>query len=84
MENKKIGGFAGCNRYDVDYTLKDDFLKLGNPLATKMYCANMNIEKKFFENLAKVKHIKIENQKLFFLDASNTVLIEAIPENKEK
>jgi heat shock protein HslJ len=77
VENKRINGNAGCNRYNANYTIKDSLMTFGPALSTKMYCNNMNIEKQFLGLLKKVSYFKYKNDSLIFFSKQNQKLISS-------
>lgn len=64
FESKRINGNAGCNSYGTNFNIEGDHIKFGLPIATKMMCENMNIEKTFFTCLHKTAYYKIIDNKL--------------------
>lgn len=77
IENKRVSGNAGCNRYNTTYTIKDSLMTFGPALSTKMYCNNMNIEKQFLGLLKKVSYFKYKNDSLIFFSKQNQKLISS-------
>ena len=66
LDAKKISGNAGCNSYGTDFTIEGDQIKFGIPIATKMMCSNMKIEKAFFDCLQNTSYYKIVEGELIF------------------
>jgi len=64
FDSKKISGNAGCNSYGTDFSIEADQLKIGIPVATKMMCTNMKIEKAFFSCLQNTSNYKLVDGKL--------------------
>jgi heat shock protein HslJ len=61
---KKIMGKAGCNNFNVPYTLKGSKLSFGAGATTKMACPNLDWENKFFEMLPQVKSVSQQGSKI--------------------
>ena len=73
---KKVNGFAGCNRFFGGYELNQSMLKFGNMGSTKMFCEDKSaLEDKYFRALGEVQSFKSESDKLFLL-AGSTVILE--------
>jgi len=66
FDAKKISGNAGCNSYGTDFSIEGDQLKFGIPVATKMMCTNMNIERVFFDCLQNTSYYKYIDGNLMF------------------
>lgn len=66
LETKKISGNAGCNSYGSDFSIEGNQLKFTTPVATKMYCSNMKIEKTFFNCLRTTSNYKFVDGSLTF------------------
>ncbi|WP_103071539.1 META domain-containing protein [Aquimarina sediminis] len=82
-ELKTISGFAGCNTFSSKYTVKDDIISLGYPMATKMYCEkNAAIEQEFFKTLVLIKTKAIEKDSLLLKDSNNKILFSGIKTNE--
>jgi heat shock protein HslJ len=72
---KKVSGFAGCNRFFGGYELNQSTLKFGNIGSTKMFCQDKSeIEDKYFKALGEVQSFKSESDKLFLLTGERIVL----------
>jgi heat shock protein HslJ len=72
---KKISGFAGCNRFFGGYELNQSTLKFGNTGSTKMFCQDKSeIESNYFKALGEVQSFKSENEKLFLLSGEKIIL----------
>ncbi len=61
---KQISGNAGCNSYGVDFSIEGNQIKFGIPVATKMMCSNMKVEKTFFNCLQNTSQYKLVDGKL--------------------
>lgn len=72
---KKVSGFAGCNRFFGGYELNQSTLKFGNTGSTKMFCQDKSeIEGKYFKALGEVQSFKSESGKLFLLAGEKIIL----------
>lgn len=65
-KENKISGFAGCNRYNGNFTKKENTITFNGIISTKMYCQNMPVEKEFLTALSKTTSYKISENKLVF------------------
>jgi len=79
LNTKKINGNAGCNSYGTDFTIEGDQIKFGIPIATKMMCTNMKIEKIFFDCLQNTSHYKIVDGALKLYSKDSKELLTCIP-----
>jgi heat shock protein HslJ len=68
FDAKKISGNAGCNSYGTDFSIEEDQIKFGIPVATKMMCTNMKVEKAFFNCLQNTSQYKLVDGELKFYD----------------
>ncbi len=82
LEGNKISGFAGCNQYNGSFIKKDNTITFNGIVATKMYCKNISVEENFLKALSNTVSYKITENKLLFLDKSDTVLITFIESEK--
>ncbi len=64
LDTQKIAGNAGCNSFGATFFIDGEKLTFKNPVKTKMYCSNMNIENAFFECLAKTASYQTLNNEL--------------------
>lgn len=72
---KKINGFAGCNRFFGGYDLNQSALKFSNTGSTKMFCQDKSeIEDKYFKALSEVQSFQSESGKLFLITGEKTIL----------
>ncbi|KND59783.1 Heat shock protein [Candidatus Burkholderia verschuerenii] len=53
---RRVSGFAGCNRFNGTYTLKDGKVAFGPPAATRMACASSAgaLEQPYLDGLAHI------------------------------
>jgi heat shock protein HslJ len=64
VEDKKAGGFSGCNNYGGTIQVLDDqYFKIDNIMATKKYCNGVK-ESDYFSHLESSNRYKIEKMKL--------------------
>jgi len=75
FKDGQISGNAGCNRYCATYTLNGSDITFNLGMVTKMYCANIKIEKTYFECLSKVKTYKLLGDAITFYGADNSELM---------
>lgn len=66
MNDGKVTGFAGCNRFFGHYQLTGEGLRLGRMAATKMMCSapEMAVEDAYLQQLTQVSRFTIENGQL--------------------
>lgn len=69
MNDQRVYGFAGCNRFQGSYQLTGEGLRLGRMAATKMMCSpeQMLVEDAFLQAL--------ENSRQFDIEADQFILI---------
>jgi len=65
-KTNNLSGKAGCNRYGTSFSIEGDQLKFGIPVATKMSCTNINIERAFFDCLQNTSYYKYIDGNLIF------------------
>jgi len=82
LDAKKINGNAGCNSYGADFTIEGDQINFGIPIATKMMCTNMKIEKTFFDCLQNTTYYKIVDGslKLYSKDGTEQMACSKVEE----
>ena len=71
----QLSGNAACNRYGTSFKIEGNSISFGLPIATKMMCSNMKIEKAFFSCLSQAASYKILNDKLIIYSKDQTELI---------
>lgn len=64
VNDKKITGSAGCNRYNASFDLADGYLTVSSGATTRMACPNLEGEKKFIELLSGTNNIEIDGNML--------------------
>lgn len=75
MNDGRVNGFAGCNRFFGNYQLTGEGLQLGRMAATKMMCGGteMAVEDALLENLANVHSFAIEQGGLLLNHSTGTL-----------
>ena len=68
----KVGGKAGCNTYGTTFYKSGNTITFDIPVATKMMCSNMNIEKAFFNCLQNISQYKLVDGNLTFYSKDGT------------
>lgn len=71
----KVYGFAGCNSYSGDYSIKDKNLKISDLNSTEVYCANYDIERKFLRLLSESDNYSITSEILRIYNSGKIVMI---------
>ena len=72
LNEDRVMGVGGCNRYSGSFKLEQDKLTFGNLMSTKMACPNMGLESQFLSLLnAKTLPYKIENGMLYIGEGDN-------------
>ena len=74
LDENKVSGFAGCNRFNGNFIKEGNTIKFNQIISTKMYCTNMKIEKSFFNLLSNTVKYKILDGKLLLLDKKDSTL----------
>lgn len=69
-KDKRVTGFAGCNRLTGGYELKDDQLHFTGVATTRMFCPDPNPETALLRALEATSRWKVEDRTLDLLDAS--------------
>lgn len=74
-QDRKLTGYAGCNRMTGSYTLEGEALRFGHTATTKMACVKgMDTEDAFLKALGQVRHWHIEGEHLILSDEFGNVL----------
>jgi heat shock protein HslJ len=72
--DSRATGFAGCNRYFAQYSLRGDSLKFESPGATKMFCeASDSLERAFLGMLPEVVTYQVSDTALTLTTKSGLV-----------
>lgn len=71
----RVTGFAGCNQYFSNYTVKRSAIRFSGTGSTKMFCEDaMNIENKYLETLGYVRSFRIEDNRLLLMKGDSVLL----------
>jgi heat shock protein HslJ len=69
-EDNKVSGFAGCNGFGGNYTLKNNStITIDNVISTKMACPDLAIENNLFRVFENTNNFIVKGDTLFFNDA---------------
>ena len=72
---KKISGFAGCNRFFGSYKTENTAITFSGMGSTKMFCQDTQAtEDAYFKVLETIQSYKIENDKLLLLAGDRVVM----------
>ncbi len=74
-DEKKVSGYAGCNRFFGVYEISDNNLKFGNLASTKMFCPEMELESSFLKRLADVDRFEVSDSKLSLFSEKEKILV---------
>jgi heat shock protein HslJ len=74
LDSGKIHGFAGCNQVSGRYEVKEDSLKFGPLMSTKMFCPQMKTETAFLKALESTAKWKLKEQELELLGTGGELL----------
>lgn len=72
---KRVAGFAGCNRYFSQFEVGEGTLAFQQAGATKMACPNLALEDQFLAAFNKVKAYECTANGLRLLDENKTVVL---------
>ena len=76
-QDRKLTGYAGCNRMIGSYVLEGDGLRFSQTATTKMACMKgMDTEQAFLVTLDQVRHWQIEGEHLTLADESGKALAQ--------
>ncbi|HEY3429245.1 MAG TPA: META domain-containing protein [Cyclobacteriaceae bacterium] len=74
-QQKKISGFAGCNRFFGSYQTENSSITFSGMGSTKMFCQDtMKVEDDYFKALGTVQSYRREGDKLFLLAGDRVVM----------
>lgn len=76
LENRKITGLAGCNRFNTTYILTDNIINISPAVTTRMACPNLQGEAKFLQNLRGELQISMPDSSTLRLVKDNEVVLE--------
>ena len=74
-KDNMVKGFGGCNRFQAEYKLEKDVLKIKKVGATKMMCENDNSENEYLKTIKKTAVFKITGTQLVLKDKKKTIAI---------
>ncbi|GAA4272732.1 META domain-containing protein [Aquimarina gracilis] len=78
-ERNLISGYSGCNTFSSKYTIVNDQISLGFPIASKIYCEEkMVLEQGFFKALLEIKTKTITGKVLSLKDTNGNELLSGI------
>lgn len=73
---QKINGNTGCNQFGGEISFKDNTIKIGNLMMTKMFCVETAaLEQSFLNALERTKSYQINGKELLFFDENKNLLI---------
>lgn len=73
LDGGKLAGFTGCNNLSGSFALEGSAIKLDPGAITRKSCPGTG-EQDFLEALSKVGNLKIEKDKLTFLDGEEELM----------
>ncbi|MBE2279364.1 MAG: META domain-containing protein [Ignavibacteriaceae bacterium] len=73
LNENKVSGFAGCNRFMGPVQINGETIKFGNIASTMMACPEMELEIKFMKIFNTVDRYTIQDGKLIFFSGDNVV-----------
>ncbi len=65
--NNRAEGNGGCNAFSSTFTLKNNQIKFGPLVSTKIYCPGINTENEFFKALSATDHFFIKSDSLILM-----------------
>ncbi|WP_049792057.1 copper resistance protein NlpE N-terminal domain-containing protein [Christiangramia forsetii] len=75
LKEQRVSGFGGCNRITGPITINEENIEIGNLVATKMACPNMEMENQFLKAITgKSFNFEIGNNQLI-LSSEETELV---------
>jgi copper homeostasis protein (lipoprotein) len=76
-QDRKLVGYAGCNRMTGSYILEGETLRFGHTATTKMACVRgMDMEDAFLKTLDQVRHWQIDGEHLVLADQGGRALAQ--------
>jgi heat shock protein HslJ len=78
LEDGRVAGSAGCNRYFASYNVTGTSVSIGTAGSTKMYCASpgvMQQESNYLVSLNSATTFTINGDRLILADANGTTLL---------
>lgn len=81
-EDNKVSGFAGCNSFGGNYTLKNtSAIIISNVISTKMACPDLAIENNLFHVFESTDNFIVKGDTLFFNDAAMNSIAKFVASN---
>ena len=81
-EDNKVSGFAGCNGFGGNYTLKNtSAITISNVISTKMACPDLAVENNLFRVFENTDNFMIKSDTLFFNDAAMNSIAKFVASN---
>jgi heat shock protein HslJ len=81
-EDNKVSGFAGCNGFGGNYTLKNaSAITIDNVISTKMACPHLATENNLFRVFENTDNFMIKSDTLFFNDAFRHSIAKFVASN---
>lgn len=74
FEENRLGGNAGCNRYNATYTIKGAEITVGPVMSTRMACPNMEGEAKYTNSITGTSTLEVSTSKIFFMKEGKAIL----------
>jgi copper homeostasis protein (lipoprotein) len=75
-QEKRISGFAGCNRFFGSYKRDGDHLKIGPLASTRMSCGKLDLlEHSFLQKLEQADNWQISDQQMKLLMGAQSLLV---------
>jgi heat shock protein HslJ len=80
-EDKRVAGFAGCNRYNAGFEHNGASFQFKQAVSTKMACMGdgMSLESEFLKTFESVTTVASSSSELAFKDSSGKVLLKFRP-----
>jgi polar amino acid transport system substrate-binding protein len=76
----QVGGSAGCNTYNANYTVDGNSLSIGPAATTRMFCEGvMDQEAAFLAAMQSASGFQLETEQLHILNAEGQVVVDFIP-----
>lgn len=62
VQEQRLGGFAGCNRYNSTYVIDGESINIGPIVTTRMACPEMDGETQFIQALSDTSTMAVSHQ----------------------
>lgn len=66
VQEQRLGGFAGCNRYNSTYVIEGESITIGPIVTTRMACPDMDGETKFIQALSDTSTMSASHKTITF------------------